>query len=190
MGHGATWDNGAANNHKRRRHGECKIRVLQSPGKCLHSVLRRISRQEAVDNFVKNPPIAKSLVPVVVTNRYSSLTSAGVSKLKPGAVATNDPLHPTNRNTIFESIVWKQSSAGAKVKKTRKTQTCKVDEYLYNGKTFSLDNFLSMQDHDVDKSNGITACLGRSPTSRLMRQEDVETRRLADSKLDEGCDLC
>ena len=38
---GATWDNGAGSNHKRRRHGVHKIKVLQSPGKCLHSVLRR-----------------------------------------------------------------------------------------------------------------------------------------------------
>ena len=54
------------------------------------SIAKKISRQEAVDNFVKNPPIAKSIVPVVVTNRYSSLTSA-----------TKDPSYPTSRNTVF-----------------------------------------------------------------------------------------
>ena len=61
------------------------------------SIAKKISRQEAIDNFVKSPPIAKPLVPVVIANRYSSLTSA-----------TKERSHPEVRNTVFESIVWNQ----------------------------------------------------------------------------------
>ena len=78
------------------------------------------------------------------------------------------------QNTIFEKIVWK--APVDRQERKPKGDLSKADEYLFRGKTFSLDNFLKMQGRDVKGSGNHKVCLGRSPASRLMREEEPETR--------------
>ena len=107
------------------------------------------------------PGIGEVTGPVAIANRYSSLASrsekASVDK-------------KSLQNTIFEKIVWK--APVDRQERKPKGDLSKADEYLFRGKTFSLDNFLKMQGRDVKGSGNHKVCLGRSPASRLMREEE------------------
>ena len=60
------------------------------------------------------------------------------------------------------------------VKRSKGVKGSKADNYLFHGKTFSLDNFANMIRNDPGPT--VKSCLGRRPPSLLMREEEPETR--------------
>ena len=76
---------------------------------------------------------------------------------------------------VYDEIVWKDPPG--KIGKVKaKADKGKANDYLYDGKSFSLDNYLSMLHESSHKSG-----LGRFPASLLMRRPKPDDKDAKDN---------
>ena len=104
---------------------------------------------------------------VATSNKYEALKST---------VDMEDKLPTTP--SVFDKIVWKSPTSGRPDARPSKAKASKAGaskdkahDYLHNGKTFSLDNYL----HMVQSSH--KSGLGRLPASLLMSRTKITLRK-------------
>ena len=94
--------------------------------------------------------------PISVSSRYNAIAEDD----REDACEENQSTPPT----VFDNISWKVGQSQKCRKSTPKRLSSKVEEYLYNGKTFSIDNFVKMESksrlgsqnsHDMKAHNSV-----------------------------------
>ena len=101
------------------------------------------------------PSIAKNFTPTTTSNRYNAL---------PSKVSNDIDIEPSLKMTepiIYDTIVWKGKDVR---RKRRKHVDNKSDDYLCNGKSFSLDSYVKMQGEKVgrDLNSGMKISASRT----------------------------
>ena len=76
-------------------------------------------------------------------------------------MADSKPSQTLTKPMIFDKIVWKKEDVR---RKRRKNVGNKSEDYLFNGKTFSLDNYVNMQGKEVggDLNSGMKISASRT----------------------------
>ena len=84
--------------------------------------------------------LGKKFTPTSTSNRYDALSS------KVSDTTNIEPSQTSTKPTIYDEIVWKDEDV---CRKRRKKVGSQSEDYLFNGKTFSLDNYVKMQGKEV-----------------------------------------
>ena len=106
--------------------------------------------------------LAKKFTPTTTSNRYDALLNVASDKVD---IAPNQEMI---KPTIFDKIVWRNEDVR---RKRRKNVDNKSDDYLFNGKTFSLDNYVKMQEREVGRDLNLG---GKISASRTKGTEDFD----------------
>ena len=106
--------------------------------------------------------LAKKFTPTTTSNRYDALLNVASDKVD---IAPNQEMI---KPIMFDKIVWRNEDAR---RKRRKKVDNKSDDYLFNGKTFSLDNYVKMQEREVGRDLNLG---GKISASRTKGTEDFD----------------
>ena len=79
--------------------------------------------------------LGKKITPTSTSNRYDALS------IKVNETIDIEPSQSSTKPILYDKIVWKNEGGS---RKQRKNVSSKSDDYLFNGKTFSLDSYVKM----------------------------------------------
>ena len=108
--------------------------------------------------------LGNKFTPTSTSNRYDALSN------KASDTTDVEPSQTSTKPIMYDKIVWKDD--GGRMKRGKNVNSTSED-YLFNGKTFSLDKYVKMQGKDV--GGGVNSGINIS-ASRTTGTEDFDKR--------------